>query len=97
MTFPATEPLAGVVARLNEIAIHDWRVSFLAYTSDTAAEAIEVLCHQARTIAGMREALILARREIMATPHGQAIESILYEIDEALALSSQDGKEASDA
>lgn len=34
---------ADLIARLRDVAQHDWRVSFLAHTSDTAREAADTL------------------------------------------------------
>lgn len=34
------QDMAGIIERLGAVAQHDWRISFLAHTSDTAKEAI---------------------------------------------------------
>lgn len=42
--------IKGLVERLREIQAHDWRISFLAHTSDTAGEAADALSRTAPSV-----------------------------------------------
>ena len=44
-------------ARLREIAEHDWRVSFLAHTSDTAKEAADRIAALEAEVAALKAGL----------------------------------------
>lgn len=64
---------ADLVKRLRAIAENDWRISFLAHTSDTANEAADLIVSQEAEIAAYRSAENEPMRLLRTLPPGAII------------------------